>query len=390
MSERISELIHVKVPSFSDCHIPPIAMTSAYNFDSAMDASEKFSGKQEGNIYSRFTNPNVDLFEKKVSVLEGAEASIAFSSGMSAYQAIANSFLKPDDHVILANGIFGTTTSFFKNYIQKFGIKVTTTDLTIEDINSQINKKTKMILIESPTNPLLHSINIAELSSITQINDIILVVDNTLLSPIFQRPLELGATLSLNSAGKFFDGQGRCVGGTVSGSKEYIKSLKMYLRHTGNCLSPFNAWILANSLDTLELRMLRHQSNTKVVYNWLKTNSLVSKIYSTLDYDIKNKLIPNLVNSNGDTPIISFVIKGDKACTWEFVDNLKFIHNCTNIGGSKTLISHSATTTHNKYSDDERQRLGITDSFLRLCIGLEDPVDLINDLEQAFNSIGIK
>lgn len=387
MRNDTTSMIHQKTPSFKDCHVEPIAMTAGYDFDSASDANDRFSSKSKGNIYSRFTNPNVDIFQNKVSILENAEDSVAFSSGMAAYQAIATCFLKKGDHIILANGIFGTTTSFFKNYIEKFDVAISVSDLIVRSISEAINSKTKIIFIESPTNPLLNIIDIKVLSEITQKLNIILVVDNTLLSPIFQKPLDLGATLSLNSAGKFFDGLGRCVGGTVSGSSEYISDLKTYLRHTGTCLSPFNAWILSNSLDTLEIRMLKHQSNAEIIFNWLTKCSKVKKIYSSFSSQTKSELISNLSGTDGDTPVISFEVFGDRKYAWDFIDNLKLIIKCTNIGGSKTIVTHPASTTHGKYSAQEREKLGISDSLIRISVGLENPSDLIMDLEQTFASL---
>lgn len=383
MTNKITDLIHTTFPSFDDAHAIPLALTAAYNFDSASDASDKFLGKKKGNIYSRFTNPNVEFLENKISVLEAAEDTVVMSSGMAAYLAIAVCFLEKGDHVILANGIFGTTINLFKKYLEKFDISITVADLTIEKIINEISGKTKLIIIESPTNPLMQTIDIKKLSNGLEEKNIILLVDNTLVTPIFQKPLLQGATLSLNSAGKFFDGLGRCVGGSISGSHEYISQLKMYLRHTGTCISPFNAWILSNSIDTLEVRMLKHVENARKVFKFLNDSQYISKIYSTFFQEATGD------NNNGFecvSPLISFEIKGGKESAWNFIDNLILVENCTNIGGSKTMITNSATTTHCRYDVEVRNKLGITDGLLRLCVGLENPNDIINDLHNAFEN----
>lgn len=283
----------------------------------------------------------------------------------------------------MANGIFGTTINLFKKYLEKFDISITVADLTIEKIINEISGKTKLIIIESPTNPLMQTIDIKKLSNGLEEKNIILLVDNTLVTPIFQKPLLQGATLSLNSAGKFFDGLGRCVGGSISGSHEYISQLKMYLRHTGTCISPFNAWILSNSIDTLEVRMLKHVENARKVFKFLNDSQYISKIYSTFFQEATGD------NNNGFecvSPLISFEIKGGKESAWNFIDNLILVENCTNIGGSKTMITNSATTTHCRYDVEVRNKLGITDGLLRLCVGLENPNDIINDLHNAFEN----
>ncbi|OTG87045.1 hypothetical protein B9T31_05405 [Acinetobacter sp. ANC 4558] len=382
---HLTSMLHANRESLDDCHSDPIAMTAAYDFDTAFDASERFNNRTQGNIYSRFTNPSVRLFENKVALLEGADDALAFSSGMSAYLALAICFLKNGDHILVADGIFGTTTSLFKNFLIKFGVEVSTFEIS-EDlrISNHIKQNTKMIFVESPTNPILQIIDIAKVSKIAKEKNIIFIVDNTLLTPIFQKPLAFGATLSLHSAGKFFDGQGRCVGGVIAGEQSHIDQLRVYLRHTGTCLSPFNAWLLSSSIDTLESRMLTHQRITHKVYEWLSNHPYVNKIYSTFSSTHTNSEIVKK-QQTGHTPIISFEINGDMNTAWKIIDNLKLITNCTNIGGSRSMVTHPSSTTHCKYSEEERMKVGISQNLIRLCIGLENEVDLINDLDQAIN-----
>lgn len=381
---NLTSMLHVNRESLDDCHGDPIAMTAAYDFDSAFDASERFNNRTQGNIYSRFTNPSVRLFESKVALLEGADDALAFSSGMASYLALAICFLKSGDHILVANGVFGTTTSLFKNFLMKFEVQVETFDITEDlNINDYVRSNTRIIFVESPTNPILQVIDIEKIGKVAKEKNILFIVDNTLLTPIFQKPLALGATLTLHSAGKFFDGQGRCVGGVIAGNKNLIDQLRVYLRHTGTCLSPFNAWLLSASIDTLESRMLTHQKTTEYIYKWLEKNSHVKKIYSTFsELHTNNNLVKK--QQTGHTPIISFEIEGDKEIAWKIIDSLELIKNCTNIGGARSMVTHPATTTHCKYSEEERMRVGISSSLIRLCIGLENENDLINDLNQAF------
>lgn len=383
----LTNAIHQRISSLEDSHSEGVALTSAYDFNSALEAAQRFSGVTTGNVYSRFTNPSVDLFERKLATIEGGEASVAFSSGMSAYLAIAITFLKQGDHVLLASGIFGTTTHLFRQYFGRFGITASIVD--VEDIDGWANAmqpNTKLILVETPTNPLLAIADIEELSLIAKKHKAIFVVDNTLLSPIFQQPLKFGADLVLHSVGKFIDGQGRIVGGAISGSYDFIQPLKDYLRSSGTCLSAFNAWLLCKSLDTLYARMQQHESNTIEVYSWLKTQDKIIQIHSTIDPKHPQSYLISKQQS-GHSPILTFAIKGGKKEAWKIIDSLQLISRCTNIGDSKTMITHPATTTHGKYKHDERQKYGITDNLVRISIGLENPQDIINDLKQAIQSI---
>ncbi|MEZ9358971.1 aminotransferase class I/II-fold pyridoxal phosphate-dependent enzyme [Vibrio cyclitrophicus] len=375
--------IHCKFPSLDDAHAASIAMTSAYDFSSAKEASDRFSGLVEGNVYSRFTNPSVAHFEEKLAMMENAEDAVAFSSGMAAYLALAMTFLKQGDHILMASGIFGTTTLLFRQYFGEFGIEANCIEVNDNDAwYTAIKPNTKMILVESPTNPLLKVANIAWLSDLAKTHGLLLVVDNTLLSPVNQRPLEHGADLVLHSTGKFIDGQGRTVGGVIAGNKDLIYSLKKYLRSSGTCMSPFTAWVLSHGLDTLSARMHLHVENAMKVAEWLIKQPQIENVYSTFS---KNHEQSKIIETQqlGHSPIVSFQLYSNQAEAWELIDSLDVISRCTNIGDTKTMVTHPATTTHGRYTPEEKHSYGINDGLIRLCIGLENPSDLINDLKQS-------
>ncbi|MEF3076440.1 aminotransferase class I/II-fold pyridoxal phosphate-dependent enzyme [Methylobacter sp. Wu1] len=375
--------IHAPLPMMSDSHSEAIAITSGYDFSSAEEASARFSGEQIGNVYSRFTNPTVESFEQKLAIMEEAESCVAMSSGMSAYLAIAITFLKQGDHVVLASGIFSTTSHLFRQYFGQFGI--TATSVCVDDMNAWKNAmqdNTKLMVVESPTNPMMKVADLSALGRIARQFGALLIVDNTLMSPTFQKPLRHGADLVLHSTGKFIDGQGRCVGGAIAGSKKLISPLKQYLRSSGTCLSPFNAWIFSKGLDTLKARMMLHECNTRKIYEWLVLQPEVEEVYSTMD---ERHASANVIRSqqSGHTPIISFTLRGKKEEAWAFINALALVSRCTNIGDAKSMITHPASTTHGKYSKEEKINNGITDNLVRLCVGLEEPDDIIADIKQA-------
>lgn len=386
--EHTTRAIHADHVAADDMHSEFIAMTSAYDFSSAEEASARFTGEKPGNVYSRFTNPTVEMFERRLAAMEGAEAAVGVASGMAAYLAIAMTYLKQGDHVLLASGIFGTTTHLFRQYFGQFGI--TATSVPVDDMSSwesSIQDSTKLIVVEAPTNPMLLVADLSALSQLAKKHNALLIVDNTLLSPVFQKPLDFGADIVLHSAGKWMDGQGRSVGGALAGSKELIKPLKAYLRASGVCMSPFNAWIFSKGLETLEARLNWHQRGAEKIFHWLKGNSQVTDIYSTLDPEHPNADVIKR-QQTGHCPIISFRINGDKREAWNFVNALKVVSRCTNIGDAKSMITHPASTTHCRYTDEEKQAHGITDNLLRICVGLEDPFDIMADMAQAFQLMG--
>ena len=379
----VTKAVHISRTYLDDMHSEAIAMTSAYDFSSAEEAEARFSGAQPGNVYSRFTNPGTELFENRLAALEGAEAAIGVASGMGAYLLLGLTFLKQGDHVLLASGIFGTTTHLFKNIFGQFGVSTTTVEaVDLHAWSDHIQSNTRLLIVETPSNPLLQVADLKRLADIAKANHALFVVDNTLLTPVFQRPIEWGADIVLHSAGKFLDGQGRCVAGALVGSQKLMDQLRLYLRSTGINMSPFNAWVLSKGIETLKARMKLHEQNSYQVYQWMKMQSLITEVISTFDQRRPDvELIQQ--QQNGHCPIISFRIDTDLTGTREFINQLKLIKRCTNIGDAQTMITHPATTTHCRYPEEERKKFGITDNLLRLCVGLEEPEDVIEDLHQA-------
>lgn len=386
--EHITQAIHTDIADADDMHAEYLALTSAYDFDSAEEASARFSGKQPGNVYSRFTNPSVEMFERRLAAMEGGESAVGVASGMAAYLAIAMTFLKQGDHVLLASGIFGTTTHLFRQYFGQFGITATSVQVdNMEAWETEFRPNTKLIVVESPTNPMMKVADFSALSRLARRHDALLVADNTLLSPIFQKPLELGADIVLHSAGKWMDGQGRCVGGALVGSHALMQPLKAYLRSSGVCMSPFNAWVFSKGLETLEARLNWHQRGAEKIFNWLKSHEQIESIYCTYDPAHPNADVIKRQQS-GHCPIITFKIKGNQKTAWQFINALKIVSRCTNIGDAKSMITHPASTTHCRYTDEEKQRHGLSDNLLRICVGLEDPFDIMDDMAQAFKLVG--
>lgn len=381
--EQTTRAIHMGFPSLEDSHAAAIAMTSAYDFNSAQEASDRFNGVTEGNIYSRFTNPSVEYFEQKLASLENAEAAVAFASGMAAYLALAITFLKQGDHVLLASGIFGTTTHLFRQYFGQFGITATCVDLDDPHAwQDAMQLNTRMILVESPTNPLLKVADLSWLSTLAKHHDALLVVDNTLLSPVNQRPLAHGADLVLHSTGKFIDGQGRTVGGVIAGRKAMIQPLKGYLRSSGTCMNAFTAWVLSHGLDTLKARMTLHEQNARTVAAWLREQSCVRQVFATFSDDHPQAAVIARQQS-GHSPVLSFVVDGGQEAAWRCIDALQLVSRCTNIGDTKSMVTHPASTTHCRYSSEEKAQYGICGGLVRICVGLEASEDIIADLQQA-------
>ena len=369
-----------------DQHSEAMVLTSSYTFDDAHDAAEKFASRRNGNVYVRFTNPTVRAFEERVAALEGADDAVASSSGMAAYMAVALAFLKQGDHVLLAEGIFGTTTNLFKTYLKKFG--VSTTVLKVQDRTAwpaALRRETKMIVVESPTNPLMHIADIRFLADLGRVHGALLLVDNTLCTPIFQLPLAMGADLVLHSAGKYIDGQGRCGGGIVTGGTALIAEIRSVLRTVGPSLSPFNAWIFLKSLETLPIRMQAHSEATTRICRWLEQRDDVDSVHFP---GSKNHPQADLITTqqSGYGGLLSFELSGGKQEAWMFIDSLQLVSNSANIGDTKSMITHPATTTHGRLTDLEKCDAGIKPNLLRLSVGLEDYIDVTADLDRALTA----
>ena len=369
-------------------HSDAIFPTSSYVFSSAQEAYERFSGKTAGNIYSRFTNPTVSAFEKRLAVMEGAERAMATSSGMAAINVICLGLLKAGDHVICSRSVFGNTALMFKNIMQKFAIETSFVDL--DDLNawrSAVKASTRFFFLETPSNPLGTVADIKQLADLAHEYEALLIVDNVYCTPALQKPLSLGADLVVHSATKYIDGQGRCVGGAVVGDHALIEE-KIYpiLRTAGHTMSPFNAWVFHKGLETLSLRMEKHCSNALAIAHWLEQQPAVKEVYYTgLKSHPQHELARQ--QQTGFGGIVSFEVKGGKENAWKVIDETKMISITANLGDVKSMITHPSTTTHGRLTEEERAKAGITDSLVRLGVGLENIEDIKVDINRGLASL---
>ena len=362
-------------------HSEAIFSTSSFVFNSAAEAAARFQNKVPGNVYSRFTNPTVRTFEQRLAAMEGGECCVATASGMAAIMATCVSLLAPGDHVVAATGMFGSTTQFFKKYLTRMGNPVDFALIdNIADWREKITPQTKMLFLETPTNPLTQLADIRELASLANENDCLLVVDNCFCTPVLQRPIELGAHLVIHSATKFIDGQGRCVGGAVVGDKQLVgEEIFGFLRTAGPTMSPFNAWVFLKGLETLEIRMQRHCQSAAEIARWLQLQPAVTQVYYPGLADHPQHELCKTQQS-GFGGIVSFEVQGGQEAAWQLIDATRMLSITANLGDAKTTITHPATTTHGRISETERQQAGISQSLLRVAVGLEAVGDIIADL----------
>lgn len=367
----------------SDAHGEPIAMTSAYVFRSAADAANRFSGATPGNVYSRFTNPTVQAFEQRLAALEGADGAVAFASGMAAIAAVAHAWLEAGANVVCGRDVFGTTVHALRHYFGRFGVELRLVDLTaLGAWEAAIDARTRLVLVETPSHPLQQVADIEALAGLAHAQGALLVVDNTLLTPLGQRPLSLGADLVLHSAGKYINGQGRCVAGVVAGREALVAELRNVTRALGATLSAMNAWLLLKSLETLELRMAAAQSNALVLAQWLRGRAGVGAVhFCGLPDHPQRALIER--QQSGTGAVLSFEVGSAREHAWDFIDALSLVSIATNIGDTRSMVTHPASTTHGRLSALERRAMGIGDSLVRLSVGLEDVGDLMDDLACA-------
>ncbi|MFM8331834.1 MAG: O-succinylhomoserine sulfhydrylase [Candidatus Methylumidiphilus sp.] len=362
-------------------HSDPIFATSSYVFTSAAEAAARFSGKEPGNIYSRFTNPTVRTFEQRLAALEGGERCIAVASGMAAIASVGFGLLKSGDHVVCSRGVFGNTVILFQNYFAKFGVSSTFVDMVDYGAWEQaILPQTRFLFVETPSNPLTQIADIRRLADIAHAHGALLVVDNCFLTPILQKPLELGADIVIHSATKYLDGQGRCVGGAIVGKQELLdKEIYPYLRTGGPSMSPFNAWVFLKGLETLGLRMRAHSENALALAQWLETQAWVGQVYYPgLPSHPQHELALRQQKSGGG--IVSFEVEGGQEAAWRLIDSTRMLSITANLGDAKTTITHPATTTHGRLTPEERAAAGIRDGLVRIAVGLEDIHDIQSDL----------
>ena len=360
-------------------HSAAIFLTSSYRFDSAEQAAERFETNQ-GNVYSRFTNPTVSAFQDKLAALEGAEKCQATASGMSAIFATIMTILKPGEHMVASRCMFGTTIVLLNSIIEKFGITVTFVDLSdLKGWKKSIQKNTKLFLLETPSNPLGEVVDIKKLATISKENGIILAVDNCIMSPALQRPLLLGADLVLHSATKYIDGQGRCLAGAVAGKASIVDAISSFTRSTGPTLSAFNAWVVLKGLETLSLRMKAHSESALKLALWLETQAFVERVhYVGLESHPHHKIASK--QQTGFGGIVSFEVKGGRNEAFKLINNTKMISITANLGDAKTTITHPSTTTHARLTKEEKEQTHISESLIRISVGLENIEDIIDDI----------
>ena len=359
-------------------------LTSGYVYETAEEAAAAFADEIPRYIYSRYGNPTVSMFEERLRVLEGAEACRATSSGMAAVFAALASILKAGDSLVASRALFGSCLHIVAKVLPRFGIETRLVDGTdLEQWRAALEHGARAVFLETPSNPMLEIIDLPEVCSLAHDAGASVVVDNVFASPLLQKPLELGADIVVYSATKHIDGQGRCLGGAILGSSQFVEGpLFNFLKHTGPALSPFNAWVLVKGLETLDLRVARHCSSAGTVAEWLETRNAVTRMFypwhpAHPQADLARRLM------RGGGSVVAFELEGGRGRAFRFLNALELIDISNNLGDSKSLITHPATTTHSKLTPQERNHLGITEGLVRLHVGLEDVDDLKEDLTQA-------
>ncbi len=362
----------------------PIFPTSSFTYNSAAQAAARFGGTEPGNIYSRFTNPTVRTFEERLAALEGGEQCVATSSGMAAILATCMGLLRAGDHIVSSRSVFGTTVVLFDNFMGKFGVETTYVSLTDYDgWAAAIRPNTKLLFLETPSNPLVEVADIPRLVEIAHSKGCLLVVDNCLCTPALQQPLKLGADVVIHSATKYIDGQGRAMGGAVVGNRELMAQVYAFLRSAGPTMSTFNAWIFLKGLETLKLRMKAHSDNALELAQWLEQQPGIKRVfYPGLSSHPQHALAAS--QQRGFGGIVAFEVEGGKEQAWRIIDATRVISITANLGDAKSTITHPATTTHGRLTPEQKADSGITDGLVRISVGLEDVDDLKADLARGF------
>jgi O-succinylhomoserine sulfhydrylase len=364
-----------------------IFLNSGYVYDNAEQAERRFKGDEEGFVYSRYSNPTVDMFERRMCALEGAEAARGTASGMAAVTASLFSFLKAGDHVVSARALFGSCRYIVEDLLPRFGVETTLIDgRDLSAWEAAMRPNTRAVFFETPTNPVLELVDIEAVSKIAHKAGALVVVDNVFATPMLQRPMPLGADIVVYSATKHIDGQGRCLGGVVLGTKDFIEDkLHTFLKQTGPSLSPFNAWVLLKGLETLPLRVERHGASAAAIANFLAERKDVARVFYPGRADHPQAALAKRQMAGGG-PMVAFEVKGGKREAFRFMNALKIFKISNNLGDAKSLVTHPSTTTHQRLSPAQRAELGIFDRSVRLSIGLEDVEDLKADLDQALRA----
>jgi O-succinylhomoserine sulfhydrylase len=367
-------------------HSSPLYLTSSFTFDNAEDMRAAFADEVDVNIYSRFSNPNVQELVDRVCALEGAEAGYATASGMSAVFASFMALLKSGDHLISCNAIFGSTHTVITKFLHRYGIEYTYVPADKQDEwENAIRPNTKMIYLETPTNPGLDIIDLEKASALAKKHNLILNVDNCFATPVNQRPIDFGADLVVHSATKWMDGQGRVLGGVIVGKKALIKDIYLFCRSTGPALSPFNAWVLSRSLETLDVRMERHAVNALQLAQKLEGHPKILNVkYPYLPTHPQHVIARRQMNNGGG--LLCFELRGGLESGRKFLNNLKLLSLTANLGDTRSIASHPASTTHAKLSEDERRAVNITPGLIRISAGLEHVNEILEDIMQALEN----
>ena len=365
-------------------HSAAVHLTSSFVYTSAAQAAAVFTGAEPGNIYSRFTNPTVQAFEKRLAAMEGADSCVATASGMAAIMSMLLALLKAGDHLVVSRTVFGSTINLLNNVFARFGIA--TTYVESSDLSAwaaAMRPNTRLLFVETPNNPLTDVADIAALARIAHDGGALLAVDNCFLTPVLQKPLQLGADLIIHSATKYLDGQGRCVGGAVLGDAERVgKDVFGFMRTAGPCMSPFNAWVFLKGLETLQLRMRAHSEAAHKLALWLREQPAIERVYYPGLADHPQHELAKR-QQKGFGGIVAFEVKGGRAEAWKVIDAVKMISITANLGDTRTTITHPASTTHGRITPEARQLAGIKESLIRVAVGLEDVEDIIADLARG-------
>ena len=367
-------------------HSTPLYLTSSFVFDDAEEMRASFAEEKERNLYSRFTNPNTTEFVNKIVSMEGAEAGYAFATGMSAIFSTFAALLSAGDHIVSCRSVFGSTHSMFTKFLPKWNIETSYFKVNeVHLLESLIQPHTKILYIETPTNPAVDILDLELIGEIAKKHNLIYIVDNCFATPYVQKPIKFGADLVIHSATKLIDGQGRVLGGVTVGNKELMREIYLFARNTGPAMSPFNAWVLSKSLETLAIRVEKHAENALKVAEFLETQENVTMVkYPFLKSHPQYAIAKNQMKLGGN--IVAFEIKGGIAAGRTFLDTIKMCSLSANLGDTRTIVTHPSSTTHGRLSEEDRLAVGITKGLVRVSVGLENVADIIEDLEQALNS----
>lgn len=373
-------------------HSEAIYLSSSFVYDSAAQAQAVFAGDEPGNVYSRYTNPSLQMLEARMAVLEGREVddeitACATASGMAAILGAGMSLLKSGDHVICSRNVFGTTFTIFAKYFEKFGVKTTFVDLVdYQQWREAMIPETRLLFLETPSNPLSEVADLELLAEIAHSNNALLMVDNCFCTPALQRPLAFGADLVVHSATKYIDGQGRCLGGMVVGRKQLVDEVHLWQRAAGATMSPFNAWVFYKGLETLSVRMDAHCRNASELAFWLSQHPAVERVhYTGLSSHPGHELARK--QQQGFGGVLAFEVKGGRESAWKVIDRVQIMSRTANLGDTRTTITHPATTTHCRLSDEDKLKSGITESLVRIAVGLENIEDLKADLAKGLSQL---